>query len=77
MTIVNVAMEKFLAIGKFAMDLRISIVSHFSSLEHVVQFIHVVELEIISKTTTVAAAVRKKQVKNRKLSNIIELKYTQ
>ena len=66
-------MEKFLATGKFAMDLRISIVSHFSSLEHVVQYIHVVGLEIIST----AAAARKKQVKNKKLSSIIELKYTQ
>ena len=41
-TIVSVAMVKFLATGKFAMDLQISIVYHFLSLEHVVQVIRVV-----------------------------------
>ena len=35
-------MVKFLATGKFAMDLQISIVCHFLSLEHVVQVIRVV-----------------------------------
>ena len=72
-TIVSVAMVKFLATGKFAMDLQISIVYHFLSLEHVVQYIHAEEPEMITmlKTSAVRNRVRKKRFRNQKpISNI-------
>ena len=71
-TIVSVAMVKFLATGKFAMDPQISIVYHFLSLEHVVQYIHAEEPEMIkiSKKTLVRSKVRKRFRNQKPISNI-------
>ena len=71
-TIVSVAMVKFLATGKFAMDLQISIVYHFLSLEHVVQYIHAEEPEMIKilKTSAVRNRVRKRFRNQKPISNI-------
>ena len=71
-TIVSVAMVKFLATGKFAMDPQISIVYHFLSLEHVVQYIHAEEPEMIKilKRTAVRNRVRKKFRNQKPISNI-------
>ena len=71
-TIVSVAMVKFLATGKFAMDLQISIVYHFLSLEHVVQYIHAEEPEMITilKTSAMRNKVRKRFRNQKPISNI-------
>ena len=71
-TIVSVAMVKFLATGKFAMDLQISIVYHFLSLEHVVQYIHAEEPEMIImlKTSAVRNRVRIRFRNQKPISNI-------
>ena len=71
-TIVSVAMVKFLATGKFAMDLQISIVYHFLSLEHVVQYIHAEEPEMITtlKTSAVRNRVKKRFRNQKPISNI-------
>ena len=66
-------MVKFLATGKFAMDLQISIVYHFLSLELVVQYIHAEEPEImitILKTSAVRNRVRKRFRNQKPISNI-------
>ena len=65
-------MVKFLATGKFAMDPQISIVYHFLSLEHVVQYIHAEEPEMIkiSKKTLVRSKVRKRFRNQKPISNI-------
>ena len=54
------------------MDLQISIVYHFLSLEHVVQYIHAEEPEMIkiSKKTLVRSKVRKRFRNQKPISNI-------